>query len=68
MNMDFDLPLAGALPELRKQHGPVVTYMRLYMAVIQGDVPAEKRANRWYLRRADLPKLAIALGVAAPAA
>ena len=66
--MDFDLPIAGALPELRKQYGPAVTYMRLYMAVIQGDVPAEKRAGRWFLRRADLPKLATALGVAAQAA
>ena len=33
-------------------------YLRLWHAVVSGDVPAERRGGRWYVRREDAERLA----------
>jgi excisionase family DNA binding protein len=57
-----DLELTQALPELRQQHGVAATYHRLWVAVVEGRIPAVRVGKRWKIRRSDLPRAATALG------
>ena len=68
MDDDFDTDIGEATRALRDRHGRMVTYQRVYLAVVQGDVPAQKRGRVWRMRRGDLPLLAAALGAVTAAA
>ena len=46
--------------------GPTVTYGRLYAAVTNGVLPAERIGARWFLKRSDLPAVAAQIGLAPP--
>ena len=45
---------------LRKEFGVVVSYRQVYMAVLDGVIPAEKdtSGSRWLIAPDDLPKIA----------
>lgn len=49
--------------ELSQLTGRPVGYSRLYKSVLEGLVPAERDGSRWFMRRADLPAVASALGL-----
>lgn len=58
------IALADAPRELKKRHGVNISYRKLYTAVLDGRVPAERGDNgRWTLQKVDLPAIAEALGV-----
>jgi hypothetical protein len=40
----------------------------LWKGAVEGAFPAERVRNRWYVQRADLPRVAQALGIAAASA
>ena len=44
--------------------GSTTPYRQLYNSVLDGDVPAEHVRGRWYIRRNNLKRVAIALGLA----
>ena len=45
---------------------PGPTHQQVYSAVLRGAVPAEFLNGRWYMREADVPLMAQALGIAIP--
>ena len=49
---------------LRNEFGVAVTYRRLYTAVLDGIIPAERDASgtRWLIDKDDLPEIAETLG------
>lgn len=52
--------LAHAPRAVRAQTGELVTYRRLYLAILDGLIPAEQRNGRWHLTAktiAEIPKL-----------
>lgn len=57
--------LAHAPRELKGMAGRTVPggYPRLYRMVLAGLIPAEQENGRWYLNRADLPQIAVSLGL-----
>jgi hypothetical protein len=57
-----------ALQELRSVHGVSTTYQRLWAAVVNGQVPAQRVGRRWMILRSQLPGIAATLGAALPAA
>ena len=42
--------------ELRRLYGQTASYSVLWKAAVEGAFPAERVRNRWYVRRADLPR------------
>jgi hypothetical protein len=61
----FDIPLSQGPREIRSATGKSVTYAKLYRAVLDGDVPAQTKNNRWFLDREALPSIANLLGTTA---
>jgi hypothetical protein len=57
-----------ALQELRSVYGVNTTYQRLWAAVVNGQVPAQRVGRRWMILRADLSRVAAALGIPLAAA
>lgn len=57
-----ELDLTEALPELRALHGSRISYQRLWLAVVEGRVPARREGKRWRVRQSDLPAIAAAFG------
>ena len=45
-------------PRALAAHGLATTYHRLWVAIIAGQVPAERVGKRWHIRAADLPIIA----------
>jgi len=56
-----DLELTEVLPELRQRYGIATTYHRLWVAVVEGRIPATRVGKRWKIRRGNLPRAAGAL-------
>ena len=54
---DSTLTLTDA-PRALAAHGLATTYHRLWVAIIAGQVPAERVGKRWHIRAADLPIIA----------
>ena len=54
---DSTLTLTDA-PRALAAHGLATTYHRLWVAIIAGQVPAERVGKRWHVRAADLPIIA----------
>ena len=54
---DSTLTLTDAPCALR-EYGLATTYQRLWVAVVAGQVPAERMGKRWHVRAADLPIIA----------
>jgi hypothetical protein len=46
------------LPRALRDMGLDVSYRRIWVAVTEGRVPAEKHGKRWMIKRADLPAVA----------
>ncbi len=63
MNEQNNIALPIASRDLAELTGKSVSYSRLYKAVLDGTVPAERVGSRWFLRRADLPVVAGILGL-----
>lgn len=60
------IPLSQLPRSLKVQYGQAVSYRKLYMATLDGDLPAEKADDgRWYVQRADLHDIAKAFGLTA---
>jgi len=51
------LPLTDA-PCALAAHGLSTTYQRLWVAIVAGQVPAERVGKRWHVREADLAVIA----------
>lgn len=56
-NAPKKIPLPHA-PRALQAHGCSVSYIRLWRAVVEGQVPAERAGGRWMLHPADLPTIA----------
>ena len=54
---DSTITLTDA-PRALAAHGLATTYHRLWVAIIAGQVPAERVGKRWHVRAADLPIIA----------
>ena len=54
---DSKLTLTDA-PRALAAHGLATTYHRLWVAIIAGQVPAERVGKRWHVREDDLPIIA----------
>ena len=54
--------LIDAVTELRERFALVVPYQSAWSGCVDGTVPARRVRGRWYVRRADLPRVAAALG------
>jgi hypothetical protein len=62
MRVDNDsLPLAEALQELVRRHGPGPSYWKLWSGVVSGRIPAHRCGREWRINRADLSAIAKAL-------
>lgn len=46
---------------------PKPKYRAIYTKVLDGVIPAQKFGKQWFLREADLPRIAEVLGLTAPA-
>ena len=57
------IPLVDGSQELRRLCGQTMPYNVLWRAIVEGAVPAERIRGRWYLKRADLPRIAETLGI-----
>jgi len=55
--MTDNIPLTDA-PRALRAHGLSTTYQRLWRAVVNGEVPAERVGKKWHVREADLPIIA----------
>ena len=53
-----DVPLA-----LKANYGSTPPYAVIYVAVLDGVVPATKLRGRWYVQETDLPKIAAHFGL-----
>ena len=60
------LGTAEASVELNRTYKVDVSQRRVWEAVVSGRVPATRVRGRWYLARADLPRIAESLGHAPP--
>lgn len=65
-----DLPLLRAtidliavLAELNKRYGRSPTYQQLWQAAVAGRVPARRVGRYWQFRLADVPAVALAMGL-----
>lgn len=57
MEKTSSINLAELPRELILAHGDSPNYRALYEAVLNGIIPAKKSAGRWYVARADVPKI-----------
>jgi hypothetical protein len=57
------LAIADFLRRARREHGQAVAYARVWRALCEGAVEAEKVRGRWMIRERDVPVLAAALGL-----
>ena len=57
----------AAMREVRRLYGCPVKYNVVWRSVAQGDVPAERVGARWMVRRANLDRIAAALGISVAA-
>ena len=55
--MTDNIPLTDA-PRALRAHGLSTTYQCLWVAVVAGQVPAERVGKRWHVREADLATIA----------
>jgi len=55
--MQDTIPLTEA-PRALRAHGLFTTYNALWIAIVAGQVPAERVGKRWHVRAADLPIIA----------
>ncbi len=60
---DERCPLTSLPTELRRHYGQTASYSVLWKGAVEGAFPAERVRNRWYIQRADLPRVAQALGI-----
>ena len=58
--------LNSELAALTGRAGP--GYRKLYLKVLDGLIPAERVDGRYFVRRVDLPGIAVTLGLASPVA
>ena len=67
--MDSNFPITKLPQRLNADFGGTVSYRKIYTAVLDGKIPATQGENgRYQVAEADLPVIAEALGLAAPAA
>jgi hypothetical protein len=57
------LVIADFLRRVRREHGQAVAYSRVWRALCEGAVEAEKIRGRWVIRERDVPALAAALSL-----
>lgn len=62
----YDLIGITYLPRELRELGATATYRTIYRMVIDGAIPAETVNGRWFVRRADLQKIASVLHARAP--
>ena len=62
---DNKIKLSEVPRHLRDEFGVAITYRRLYTAVLDGIVPAERddSGSRWLIDKADLPEIAKTLKI-----
>jgi hypothetical protein len=61
MKDEIDLPAVCA--EMRAMGVERVSYRRLYQAILDGKIPAERSHGRYRIARGDLPAIAASLGL-----
>ena len=61
------LALIDAVTELRVRFGVALPYQTAWGLCVGGILPAARVRGRWYLRRADLPRVAALAGSRQPA-
>ena len=57
------LDLPEVTREIRRSYDTPVPHSRVWRAVVEGDVPAEKHGRQWYVAVEHIPQLAAALGL-----
>lgn len=62
------IPLPAIPAELKRQFGISPGYRAIYNAALDASLPAEQRRGRWYVARADLPRVAERFGLSPIAA
>jgi hypothetical protein len=62
-----DLSLPEAMREIQRRYGKAPAYHQLWHGIARGVIPAEQVRGRWKIHRADLPRVAAALGISAAA-
>ncbi len=61
---DEYLLLSTLLHELREEFAPKrPSYQKLWLAIVEGTVPAIRDRNKWWIKRGDKPIAAQALGL-----
>jgi hypothetical protein len=60
---EFNLVIHEVTRRMRHDYGRPVVYPRIWRAICEGAVEAEKVNGRWMIREADVPVLAEALGL-----
>ena len=64
---DDTLALIDAVTELRVRFGVALPYQSAWSGCVGGIFPATRTRGRWYVRRADLPRVAALAGSRQPA-
>ncbi len=64
---DDDIALIDAVTELRVRFGVALPYQTAWGLCVGGVFPAARVRGRWYVRRADLPRVAALAGSRQPA-
>jgi hypothetical protein len=64
---DDDIALIDAVTELRVRFGVALPYQTAWGLCVGGILPATRVRGRWYVRRADLPRVAALAGSRQPA-
>lgn len=64
---DDRLSLVDVMQELHRRYGRAPAYHQIWHLLARGEIPAERVGSRWKVRRADVPRIAAALGIAAAA-
>ncbi len=59
---DDDIALIDAVTELRVRFGVALPYQTAWGLCVGGVLPAARVRGRWYVRRADLPRVAALAG------
>lgn len=58
--------LPRELRDLNATGRPVPRYPRLWQAMVDGEIPAERINGRWFVRKTDLAAIASLLGLSDP--
>ncbi len=63
--MNKPLGLARVCPAIRNRTGKSIPggYNRLYLAVVDGTIPARNENGKWFISEDDLPAVELALGL-----